>query len=57
MTYRTVSNLLLLAAAACLLAAIWAPGAWWQWLATGLVALIGGAYAGSQADQREKTED
>lgn len=51
--YRILCILLMTLTAATLLAAIWAPGHWWQWLLTGAVFLYGGSYCLSEVDKRE----
>lgn len=43
MTMRNFGKTLLVASALCILAAIWLPGAWWQWLCTGLLVGFAGA--------------
>ena len=40
---RTVSQTALILAAFAALAAIWAPGDWWQWLLTAFLLVIVGA--------------
>lgn len=40
---KLLGRLLISAAVAALLAAIWAPGPWWSWLLTAIVLLFAGA--------------
>lgn len=44
---KTASRILLATAAAAVLAAVWAPGAWWQWTITALVLFLAGAGTGA----------
>lgn len=48
---RTVSRILLTAAAVAVLAAIWAPGTWWQWGLTAIVLLLAAAGTGAAAER------
>ncbi|MGO2362179.1 MAG: hypothetical protein ACTH6N_13755 [Brachybacterium tyrofermentans] len=46
---KTASTVLLIASGAAVLAAVWVPGAWWQWAITALVLLLAGAGTGGAA--------
>lgn len=48
---KHLSHVLLTAAGAAVLAAVWAPGAWWQWAITALVLLLAGAGTGAASDK------
>lgn len=49
---KTIGNIILTLSALALLAAIWAPGTWWQWLFTAFVLLfIGAAIAGQHTNR------
>lgn len=48
---KTASTILLTAAGLAVLAAVWAPGTWWQWAITATVLLLAGAGTGAAADK------
>lgn len=54
---KTASTILLITSGAAVLAAVWAPGAWWQWAITALVLLLAGAGTGAAADKRRHPID
>ena len=54
---KTVSRILLTATAATALAAIWAPGTWWQWGLTTIVLLLAAAGTGAAAEQHRHPID
>lgn len=45
MTHPRSAPLLFALAGACLLAAVWMPGNWWQWLLTATIITFAGAYS------------
>lgn len=54
---KTVSTILVTASGLAVLAAVWAPGDWWQWAITALVLLLAGAGTGGAADKRRHPID
>lgn len=48
--YRAATTVSVFAAGAALLAAIWAPGQWWQWLLTAAVLFVVGAAFSNAGD-------
>lgn len=51
---KTLGNTLLTASVPAVLAAVWAPGAWWQRTITAIVLLFAGAACAGTAQQREE---
>lgn len=48
---KTLGNTLIALTGIALLAAIWAPGTWWQWLATAAITLLAAGFIlGNQDD-------
>lgn len=54
---KTLGTILLTASALALLAAVWAPGAWWQWLITAIVLLFAGAACAGNVAKRAAEEE